>query len=44
MSHHEHENKSFVSGLIDFASSKPFVALAFAGIGFVIGVLSGVAF
>ena len=38
------ESKGFVSGLIDFAASKPMVALAFAGIGFVIGVLSGVAF
>lgn len=38
------ESKGFVSGLIDFAASKPMVFAAAAGIGFVVGVLSGVVF
>ena len=37
-------NKSFGQSMSDVFASKPMVALAFGGIGFIVGVLSGVVF
>lgn len=38
------ESKGFLGQMEAAFTSKPLIALAFAGMGFVIGVLSGVAF
>ena len=38
------KDKSFLDQAEAMFTSKPLVALAFSGIGFVVGVLSGVAF